>query len=422
MRNSLVLGSAGVMGGLLATVVFGVTGGGGGDQPERPGLEASDTASSDTSSGGGALASGAAGADSDTAAAPDPASPTADVVLTVSKQPYALPPGSILYFFESCAVCGNGGELYRFAQDRDGRWQREPILTGGEAELPLGWPLSPVVTDGGRRLAVLWCLREFGFCGKRHDGSVDDVPRALLVSDDGGATWRDVGRVPPLVTLQRFEGDEFLGVHNLWPELAREYRLYPSGTPYEMPQSAKKWTVPGAASGVFVEVSHGVPRQLDDRLTITVENKPDVGHYVFQRGHIAPTLVLSSTLILGWADWQAPYDATGTPLPEFFRLPVAIDLVTRTVAPIAGLEPLPHSAIVTPLLLLRADSWAIVRAEPCLNVRAAPALSAAILHCEADGALIALRPTGEREAGWTAVYTRAGRPAWVASEYLAGRR
>ena len=62
----------------------------------------------------------------------------------------------------------------------------------------------------------------------------------------------------------------------------------------------------------------------------------------------------------------------------------------------------------------------MVNTGSCLNVRAEPAMTAAVLACAADGVL--LRDTGEtREvdgATWRRVVTPAGVDGWASSQFL----
>jgi uncharacterized protein YraI len=54
----------------------------------------------------------------------------------------------------------------------------------------------------------------------------------------------------------------------------------------------------------------------------------------------------------------------------------------------------------------------------CLNVRAEPSTSAAVIACYVEGVLLGVRTEVAAPAGWTAVKTPLGEAGWAASEYL----
>jgi hypothetical protein len=131
---------------------------------------------------------------------------------------------------------------------------------------------------------------------------------------------------------------------------------------------------------------------------------------------------LSDTLVAGNAD--VPPELLPTPEPGTYAInfvPVIIDLDTGEAHPLAGpfQEP-PLGGRNFVQAVLRGPFARVVDTGSCLNVRAQPAMSGAVLACAADGAL--LRDTGEtREVGdttWQRVLTPAGVEGWASSQYL----
>jgi hypothetical protein len=339
--------------------------------------------------------------------------------LVAQSSTVALPGDAVLYFTDECAVC-DGGELFRLRQDQGGAWVREPLLAAADATLPAGQPIGEWVSDDHGRFGVLWCLSEFGVCGKRHDGSVDDVPRAALLSEDGGVTWREVGRVGSRGFVSRFDDGELI-VGSLE---SGTFKVLPSGEAVPQPTGSSHPPGPGGERvGFETEL---IPRLANDVSTF-LSSRDAAGqptaYFAFPGGSLRIGYAVSPTQLLGLAernDKAALNTAGARELGGVRRLPVVIDLAAGTVSPIQGLAPSTDFGHLLPVLFQTGPFARVAADGDCLNVRESASTSAASLACYRDGVL--LRDLGETvEAGgvtWLKVATPDGREGWANFEFL----
>ena len=345
--------------------------------------------------------------------------------LVFSSQPVALPTDSLLFFTETCAVC-SGGELFRARQEDAGEWAWEPLLVEGDDRMPTGWPYGNFVSDGAGRWAVLWCLTEFGACGKRHDGSIDDVPRAVLVSEDAGVTWREVARVGPSNAVAGFlDGELVVSTFDAERRTA-EFTLLASGAVVAGEDFMDGRHLPGPGGTTTWMEADLIPRLANDFSTF-LSRRDSAGepeaYYAFPGGHLRVGYAMSPTLLLGVAERN--YKSTlNVPTPhelgEISRDPVVVDLEVGSVSPIAGLTPRQEYSFLESRLLLRGEFLEVATGGDCLNVREGASAASASLACYPDGVL--LKDLGESAeldgVTWLKVATPDGREGWASAEFL----
>lgn len=205
----------------------------------------------------------------------------------VVASPVSLPRDSLLYFSETCAVC-YGGQLFRATQASDGTWTREQLLSTKPAGVADGGPIGEFVSDGDGRLAVLWCE---GVCGKRHDGTADVTPRSLLLSEDGGVSWRKVSRGPSSpAAILGFVGDQILTAAD------GVYVLYPSSE--QVPTSAAdnyRGSTRTAAATVsqLGDIQPPLANDGSSVLAASSAGSAPAAYYAFPGGRLTPTALLS---------------------------------------------------------------------------------------------------------------------------------
>jgi DNA-binding CsgD family transcriptional regulator len=343
--------------------------------------------------------------------------------LVYSPDPVALPADSLLYFTETCAVC-SGGELFRARQEAEGEWTWEPLLVEGDDRMPTGWPFGNFVSDGASRWAVLWCLTEFGACGKRHDGSIDDVPRAVLLSEDGGVTWREVARVGPNNSLQGFLDGE-LAVWTFDRETqTSELRLLSSNEVIDGGAGESR-AIPGPAGTTAwpeADLMPGLANEFSTFFSRRDASGEPGAYYAFPGGHLGISFAASPHLLLGVAERNSKSALRGSSreLGGVPRLPVVVDLDAATVSPIAGLSPRNDFGFLESRLLLQGEFLEVGTGGDCLNVREEASVEAASLACYRDG--VRLRDLGESTqsggVSWLKVSTPDGREGWASAEFL----
>ncbi len=350
--------------------------------------------------------------------------PVYQLVPTAIDTGQSLPAGSVLYFTDSCNTCPSG-ELYRFRQAKSGGWQREPLLTANQPGLPTGDPLQPVALDGAGRFAVTWCLTDHGYCGKQQDSSVDDTPRALVLSNDGGVTWNVVTQLPPGGFVAGFEDGEIVvgsppnGTSDI------KYALYPSGRSASPPELFYPAIQVGdkTVRVEFEEPGHPLGNPGSSPMYgVSVGGQAPSEYSSFIAGNLQLRAGISATMLLGSAERnpKAMLIKPPTELGGFERLPVIVNLEAHTISPIAGLKPKNEFGFITPLALKVGKFVQVTNAGDCLNVRERPDTSAPVIACFADNVLLGDRGETTEAGGvaWVAVSTPDGAEGWAAEEFL----
>ncbi len=320
-----------------------------------------------------------------------------------------LKPGEVVYYTSDCSVC-NGAELSRLVVDGGGVLHADDLLRANQAGLPAGYPLAPMVTDGAGMFAVAWCHSDVGPCGKRHDGSVDDVPRSLVVSEDGGVSWRLAADIPTGGQVVSVAGDDVL-VAVGGSDGTTSGLLLPSGRSAAVPDSSNPAYVPHP-DGLVLR-TQSFEDDYGPETAIAIGTGQPAAWRVLQGADVSIVRVLDNHRLI--ATVSRP-DKIG--LPAVYGA-VLVDLEAGTVGPFPGIEWTPERAsVVTSLVegpFLRVDAGG-----DCLNIRSTVGLGAPVLTCAADGVLLGDREdTWERDGvTWLAVRTPDGRSGWASSEYL----
>jgi hypothetical protein len=131
---------------------------------------------------------------------------------------------------------------------------------------------------------------------------------------------------------------------------------------------------------------------------------------------------LSATIAIGRASFSAADYVDGSTDPTFRGIPAVIDFENGVVSPIADFVPklAGKSGGPVPRHIAVGPFARVSMTEDCLNVRATPSTTGAVLSCYADGVLLPLRDDGATSDGdeWLAVRTPDGREGWAAARYL----
>ena len=339
-----------------------------------------------------------------------------------------LPTGSVLYTTITCGVCV-GGELYRFAQDDNGEWVRDKLSPDSMPGIDGGYPYGNFVTDGSGRFAVLWCIPEGGRgCGKTHDGTADTRHRAVMLSDDGGVSWRQLLELPAWSSVIRFIGSEVLVASPRTRPAAKP----PIGSTHRAPTSTSRRFHLMAPESSF-PVACCVCSRRTRRTRLRTKARP---YSVFcLPAAVPPNWSPFPAAACGWASrsrirsrrrpqsaatrrpcsWAPPRELGGFP-----RTAVLVDLEQRTVSPIAGLAGNDPNDIFNPEAYLAGPVLRVSGAGDCLNLREAHSTTAPVLKCFVDNVLFV--DSGERsEAGgqtWARVTAPGNLQGWAALDYL----
>jgi hypothetical protein len=277
-----------------------------------------------------------------------------------------------------------------------------------------------MASDGHGRLAVAWCLTDLGVCGKRHDGTTDDTPRALVVSNDGGVTWTNVTQLAALSYVAGFDGgDVVVGTRTTGSDVA--YTGYPSGRTVQAPSPQLDFG-DLAVERVTQDSAGSVGN--DSSSIYSVSGGDGLQRYLaFVAGNLSINAAISPSLALGNAERnsKAMLNDPPTDLGGLDRLPVIVNLDAHTLSPIAGLVPPEPNAFVSPLALHTGPFWRVDNAGDCLNVRERAEIGAPVIACYADNVLLGDRGQKTVSGGttWLAVTTPAGIDGWASSEFLA---
>jgi DNA-binding CsgD family transcriptional regulator len=339
-----------------------------------------------------------------------------------------LPTGSVLYSTITCGVCV-GGELYRFAQDGTGAWVREKLSPDSMPGIDGGYPYGNFVTDGSGRFAVLWCIPEGGRgCGKTHDGTADTRHRAVMLSDDGGVSWRQLPELPAGSSVIRFIGSEVLVAYSKDPASGETaYRLYPSGTDFDvstLPQYDTGIQLPGGLLRVQQEdAAHPLANEGSSVFSFLPTGSGAAELVAFPGGSLWLGVPVADTLAAASSVGRNPKAMLLDPPRElggFPRTAVLVDLEQRTVSPIAGLAGNDPYDIFDPEAFLPGPVLRVSGAGDCLNLREAHSTTAPVLKCFVDNVLFV--DSGERsEAGgqtWARVTAPGKLQGWAALDYL----
>ncbi len=321
----------------------------------------------------------------------------------------SLQPGEVVYYTSDCSVC-NGAELSRMVADDAGVLRVDDLLRPNQPGLPAGYPLAPIVTDGAGMFAAAWCHTDEGYCGKRHDGSVDDVPRSLVVSRDGGVTWTVAAEIPMGGRVIGLAGDEMLvGIEA--EDGGQSALLLPSG---------REVSVPDEADAGFVShperlslLRHDFEDGYGNETAVAIgPGGPDTWH-VLEGGTLKVVAVVDDHRLLANASREAK---TGL---DPVNGAVLVDLDAGTIASFPGLDSSPESA-ASAIALVAGPFFRVDAGGDCLNVRTTVGVGAPVLMCAADGVLLGDREDAWERDGmtWLAVRTPDGRSGWASSEYL----
>jgi DNA-binding CsgD family transcriptional regulator len=332
-----------------------------------------------------------------------------------------LPAESVLYATISCAVC-SGGELFRFFQGDTGEWVREKLSPDSMPGIDGGYPVGTFVSDGTGRFAALWCIPDPKGCGKTHDGMPDTRDRAVILSEDGGVSWRQVGRVPSHSGIAGFAGDQVaVNVASLGHEEATQI-LYPAGSPAPaLITESGGVELPGG--GLVTLDTVGVGGLANDNSIVLDVKQAPYPLLAFPGGTALPSIAVSGTLLAGWGERNSKAALNTTPPRElggFPRSAILIDLEQRTVSPIAGVTGSDPNDIINPVAYSSGPIFRVAGAGDCLNLRAEPDTDAPVLNCFRDG--VFLLDSGERRRAdgqtWAAVTAPGKLLGWASVEYL----
>jgi len=381
-----------------------------------------------------------------------------------------LPKGVALIIETGCIQCdGPTTGLYRLYRDPSGELRTDALFTIEALGLPLRGGTrveaavdEPYITgfalsDDASEIAVGVCTR--GYCGGL-GFPTPDAQSTLYRSSDGGVTWEEFGVLDgeSWVVAITSDGVVVASPSDTEDNPQPKYRLFPSGEPVQPPSGASWWpiTLPGGellwrtedgrllrgdgsevlALGQGTSVQDIVPDATGQRFAVAwYADLPSPRNLVgtFSRdGRPTGAFSLSdSARVGGWLSEALVVGNAGVPsgllpAPEpgsyFINfVPVVFDLEAGEAHPLAGPfhEP-PLFGRNYVRLVLQGPFARVVDTGSCLNVRAEPGRTAAVLACAADGVL--LRDTGEtREvdgATWRRVVTPSGVEGWASSQFL----
>ncbi len=386
----------------------------------------------------------------------------------VAGDPVAFPNEVVMYAFDGVWE-GPSTALRRYYTDPLGALITDDLIlstfdAGGRAFVGMA------VGAGGEMAASL-C---HGYCYG------EPQPVTIVRSDDGGVTWRDVVTVERgwWDTIEAIERDEIYlrglepsNMFGLWrvtgdaaQEIPFPAQVSPNAAVYSgrkdgalviagiaedrrtlwdlergeklasipLPDSARSTSPMGfistpnglrfqvgwmEASGDnylgFLDVATG---EFDGVYRLQTANRLE---FMFVAGWI------SRTVAVGRASFRAADYLEGSADETFRGIPAVIDFGTGVVSPIADFVPklagksggpVPRHIAVGPFARVSTP-------EDCLNVRASPSTTGAVLNCYADGVLVPLRDAAANAANsdgdqWLAVRTTDGREGWAAARYL----
>jgi DNA-binding CsgD family transcriptional regulator len=342
-------------------------------------------------------------------------------------QPAPLPKAaaatSVLYFTDTCAVC-IGLEVFRLRSTGSG-WLREPLLVNDEPGLPHGYPLGVVGGEDGR-FAAVWCAIGERGCGKTHSEVPDTTPRILVVSTDGGVSWRvyDDSPMPLSASPLGFAGDQvILAVPD--GNGGAGYYEYPSGK--RLPAAPDQQTPAPAGVTVRLEYTQDLANEASTLIGVSHGTAAPDAYYSFPGGRLFIGVAISESVLLGLAERNPKAMLLDPPreLEGFARAAVLVDLTARTVRPVEGLESASgDGGVVSPFRFdVLPPALVVAGAGDCLNVRETPGRAAGVTGCFADGVLLLRRegvePVEADGVRWLPVRTPGGRDGWASAEFLA---
>ena len=374
-------------------------------------------------------------------------------------------PEAALYLNITCYACEGGTNPHR------------AYATQGLAARVEVWPPAGPIRDGGRVLysadgvTAFTDVCEKGNCragiGPANPGSVARAYR----SQDGGATFKAEGLLPPNTGFAAVAGDEAIAI--TWngktgtdeayrvsrfpsdetivppPDLTRPFiEFIPrigllwrtiDGTDPKNP--INRWfTLPGRA--VFGLTEPGLHLSLQAtgqrgegyltayqtdgvvRTTYLLVINPDrtvTDVFSFGGYDLRVSGELRTRVLIGNALIQTPENPSGFSGEGADFGPVVIDLNARTVSRIGPLKRANLGSGHAFIELVVPGQFGAVRgvgAGDCLNVRNAPSTSAPVLACYAEGVLIPFRTPLRPTNGFQAVMTLDGRPGWASLQFL----
>ena len=361
--------------------------------------------------------------------------------------PITLPGNTVLYYL--------GGEVP--LEGRPDTLLRAYALSSGELviedvlrNLPLEGKLYGFAFDPDRqRIAVTICLS--GDCFKHSLISTRATEDVVLLSDDGGGTWANLGPPPAAAAyLVGFDGDQLLfGLPD--PDAPRspwKGTLFPVGTrivgppdsyPIAFEGRSIVWTTEDGgvfdqngtvirpavfAPGLKSDPTGGLFGLLRDVVIAYVPHRP-ADHAIVETDHDGVP-----KRAVAWGDFDLTAVARLSPdllLMNRYRPPAGglgdaaiLNLATGDYRPIAGLRR-PTDRDAYPVAL---SVWPFARIKSggtCLNVRGKPSTDAESFGCFSDGVLLRVTgpPTTANGREWLPVEAPgSGAPGYAAAEFL----
>jgi DNA-binding CsgD family transcriptional regulator len=373
--------------------------------------------------------------------------------------PAPPPRNTLMYTATGCWGCeGFHGSLQRVLTDANGNTTVEPVpepaLEPGEVRNEI------TVSPDGAMFAAVACRSSN--CGPLGPSAADSSSR-LLLSHDGGYSWREAGAY-----------DGYLNVHaGPGGRIAVQQYVYEGGawrTHWFVPGAQEREIVPPAAAAEFASpqvladgsllwldqagarllrtdgsVFFALPRVLGPGEELGQLRVLPGGRVLANWGNAALHLNGGTRGAVGLYEqdgtelWARDYPPTAPFFWEYRSPSLAIGNVQAEAGPVYGQLPAIFDAeawVVHPigdpfgkpplqgrnrfLALLQGSFARVAGAGDCLNLRTEPSTSAQSLGCFRDGVL--LEDRGEtREAGgltWAGVETPAGEAGWASAQYL----
>jgi len=372
--------------------------------------------------------------------------PASDVIDGVAVRPLVIgdvrprEPGT-MYFFRFGKYAGDGGwpqVLWRYTTPSGSEWEGDLL-----ANLPEGQPWSLVASEDYGVIAVANCLKSF--CGG-YGVPAADSEGELLVSEDRGSSWRNLGPLPRYSDLVGvIDGKVLVATSPEERKVDYTLHIYPGGEAVRREPNAYP----------LVAQDGGLAWRRDDGAMVdgtgAVTWRPTRGEYhrllrlnsdgstwetwqgtaadgqrrylgrVGQAGELERVFSWDADIWFGlWAGDNLTggnvYLAQPTASnPYGFLFPgMTVDLDAGVIHPIAGFDEPGRTAF---LGNVAPGPFARVRGTgSCLNVREGASLSASAIACFADGTL--LRLAGRAEKEWLEIETPPGTTAWAATEFL----
>ncbi len=357
-----------------------------------------------------------------------------------------IAPGSALIIATGCWGCdGPTASLQRVFRRADGSYRidelfRAPQRAAG-AQGFVDYIHSYAIAADGSEMVVSVCTR--AYCDWL-DYATPDSEVTLFRSTDGGAKWREYGRLPGTDHLRGFVPEGVLVGRSPVTQAVKGYEFYayPSMIAYSPPKQLD-WISPAIGpNGQLAWVAQGVVLNSSGLSALSYSLAPQSIPNVFwldqHRFLVSVYATVSTLTVVDDGTTQRVFDLSQTDFQ--FRVASGKDIVLGNARSTGQQTPIPAQIQLTDgVVRLLKGPWgqppfvgrnyvvaytpdtALVVNTPgeCLNVRSGPSDDAPALTCVAHRALVTDVSHGtEGRDGWLLVRTLTGVEGWAAARFL----